>query len=136
MKTITYLDILCEAISAVTSVNRMIRDSETHENWDAARLSVDEYLAVAYVSDTARKLFDEMPEGLASKLTEERGDDLPICEVQGFFYLLKHKVEGLDSEDGDREPYNMRSFCKTCHTLHSFAHDLYTEGLEAVKLYT
>ena len=128
MKTITYLNILTEAVSATTNVHRLVRNN--HDDTEQAALTADEYLAIAYTMDTARKLFEEFPETLKGKFTEE------LTEAMKFYYIHKHKVDSHpDVEDDNKDRHNLRSLGNTITVLHTFAHDLYQEAHDAKRLF-
>ena len=130
IKAMKYLQVLTEAISSANNVCRLIEkqkmESSEDYNGDMVYLEGNEYLTIAYAMDTARYLFEMMPENMHCKRTDVYTTAYP------FFYLHKHKSEEKVDE---QDVYNLRTLNRTISDLHSFAHDLFQEAHDAIALF-
>ena len=126
MKLIDLLDATTESISACTTTRRLLADLHIDHQANAA-LTSDQWMTMCYAMDTSLKLFTMLPDTFKDRQDES------VKTAQGEMYMHKHQLE---REDGDAKLHDLNSLSNTLTVMHSYAHDLYSDAREAIKLYT
>jgi hypothetical protein len=132
MKTMTYLEILSESASAACNTHTLVTEAIEGSS-DVAQISSDQYLAIAYTTDTLRGLLENLPDRLKSTLSDE------VKEAIEGLYIHRYKstiiVDDEDENPVDADVYNLRAFRSLLHLLHTTAHNFLSDARDAARLY-
>jgi hypothetical protein len=121
MKTVDYIELLTESVTAMTNVFDLIKDHIGGDcSGEPVELQNNVYLALAYTMDTFRFIWNAMPEALVELADPEAN------KVMKKFYLHLNK-------DGDM--YQLNTLRSDASLLHSVAYKLWEGANEAKRIY-
>lgn len=119
MKAVKNLEMLCNAVSALTTVINIVDDYRRKLEVETTPLSSRDWLGIAYAADGVRDLYNELPDLAKDKETTK--------SMEGFFPHM-FKV-------GDTDEFDLQGFRTLAYSVHTLCHTKLSEVRDFLSIY-